>query len=112
MWFYYGINLVDVIEGRGPSPVLVISLAQRLPDTSLTAALASGGRDHFGWGQDRHLAANIFDALNQNTRASGNWGKKGAPKLPEYPRPKSKPAETGTKKVTVADLFKKFQARR
>jgi hypothetical protein len=108
------VNLADVIEGRGPSPALVNMLVQRLPDTSLTAALASGGRDHFGWGQDRHLMADLFDAVNQNTRASGQWGKKGAPKIPEYPRPKTKPdKKTGTKKkkVTVADLFSKLSRR-
>ncbi|QYW07865.1 tail assembly chaperone [Streptomyces phage RedBear] len=112
--FYFGIDLADVIEGRGPSPSLVILLVQRLPDTSLTAALASGGREQFGWGVDRHMAADIFDALNQNTRATGNWGKKGAPKLPEYPRPKvkkSKDKDRPKKKVSVADLFKQLSRR-
>ena len=52
-----------------------------LPDTSLTAALASGGREHYGWGVDRHLAADTYDALNLNTRATGNWRKK-PPDLP------------------------------
>ncbi|MFC4089357.1 hypothetical protein [Micromonospora sp. GCM10011541] len=106
---------MDVIEGRGPSPALVLAYAQRLPDTSLTVALASGGRDHFGWGQDRLLLADLFDAINTNTRATGNWAKGKTPKFPEYPRPKSKPEATGSDKqkkpVSVADIYRKFQRR-
>ncbi|WP_371671225.1 hypothetical protein OG985_28560 [Streptomyces sp. NBC_00289] len=87
---------------------------QRLPDTSLTIALASGGREFFGWGQDRHLSADLFDALNQNTRATGQWGKK-APKIPAFPRPQSKrkPEKTkaATKPRSVAEIYKHFQRR-
>lgn len=112
---------MDVIEGRGPSPYFVLALARRLPDTSLTIALASGGRDHFGWGVDRHMQADIYDAINQNTRATGNWGKGRAPKIPGWPRPKplKKPnkGDGGTKKkagkrVSVAEIYRKFTARR
>jgi hypothetical protein len=107
------VDLTEVIAGRGPSPALVALLVQRLPDTSLTIALASGGREHFGWGIDRHLTADLYDALNQNTRATGNWGKKGAPKIPEYPRPKAKAKTTAKKRVkSVAELYRKFQPRR
>ncbi|MEV4642774.1 hypothetical protein AB0J80_36075 [Actinoplanes sp. NPDC049548] len=87
---------------------------QRLPDTSLTSALASGGREHFGWGVDRHLAADIYDALNQNTRATGQWAKGKVPVLPAWPRPKATAAnksEPTKKKVTVADLWRTFQRR-
>ena len=100
-----------MIAGRGPSPALVILLSQRLPDTSLTVALASGGRDHFGWGVDRHMAADTFDALNQNTRATGNWGKKGAPKFPVWPRPNSKATSEVKKPRTVADIYAGFSRR-
>lgn len=84
---------------------------QRLPDTSLTAALASGGRDHFGWGVDRHMSAHLYDAINQNTRATGNWAKGKAPKIPEFPRPKSKAKTEHKKPVTVADLFNQLSRR-
>lgn len=93
-------------------------MVRRLPDTSLTVALASGGREHFGWGVDRHMAADIFDAINQNTRATGNWGKGKAPKIPSWPRPKAlkkptkaAPNEPG-RRVSVADIYKRFTARR
>ena len=104
----FRVDLVAVIEGRGPSPRLVIQLVQGLPDTSLTSALLSGGRDHFGWGQDRHLAADLIDALNANTRATGNWGRGKAPTIPPYPRPTSKPGDGAKKKVSVRDLFSRF----
>lgn len=97
----------------GPSPALLMLLVQRLPDTSLTTALFQGGREHFGWGADRYLQADVFDALNQNTRATGNWGKKGPPKIEPYPRPKvrRKAADGAKSSVSVKDIFKRFQRR-
>lgn len=101
-----------MIAGRGPSPSLVLSLAKRLPDTSLTVALASGGREHFGWGTDRHMMADLFDAINQNTRASGQWGKKGPPDIKPWPRPNPEDKTPEEKKpVSVADLYNRFQRR-
>ncbi len=94
-------------------------MVRRLPDTSLTVALASGGREHFGWGVDRHMQADVFDAINQNTRATGQWGKGKAPKIPPWPRPKApkKPAKAAAEKktgrrVSVAEIYKKLTARR
>ncbi|MEU4155694.1 hypothetical protein [Actinoplanes sp. NPDC026670] len=104
-----------MIAGNGPAPALVLLMVQRLPDDSLTMALASGGRAHFGWGADRHLLADLFDAINQNTRATGNWQKGKVPTFPQWPRPKAKTVgktdEKPKKKVTVADLWRKFQGR-
>lgn len=79
--------------GRGPAPSLVLLMVQRLPDDSLTAALAAGGREHFQWGGDRHLAATLVDVINQNTRATGQWKKK-PPDIPAVRRPKAKKAQT------------------
>lgn len=84
-------------------------MVQRLPDTSMTAALVNGGTEQFGWGTDRHMQADIYDALNVNTRASGNWKK--PPKIPTWPRPVSKP-KGGKAKVTVADIYNRFTQRR
>ncbi|GIF02230.1 hypothetical protein [Paractinoplanes rishiriensis] len=111
---YYGVDLTQVIAGHGPAPSLVLALAQRLPDTSLTVALAAGGRQHFGWGVDRHLMADVFDAVNQNTRATGHWAKGKAPTIPAWPRPKpAGPAADPSPRrpVTVADLYQRFQRR-
>jgi hypothetical protein len=105
------VDLADVIGGRGPAPALVLALVQRLPDTCLTVALASGGRRLFGWGIDRHIAVDVFDAINQQTRATGNWAKGKVPNLPAWPRPTPQ-AGAETKPVTVADLYTRFAGRR
>lgn len=91
----------------------MLSQVQRLPDTSLTVALASGGREHFGWGVDRHMQADIFDALNTNTKATGQWQKGKVPNFPVWPRPSTKPKTdaAGKKRVTVADIYNKFARR-
>lgn len=98
---------MEVIEGRGPAPRLVLALTQRLPDDSLTVALMQGGREHFGWGTDRHLLANVYDAINVNTTATGQWKKGKAPDFPPCPRPETK--RKPKKRVSVRDLYKKFQ---
>jgi hypothetical protein len=96
--------LAAVINGEGPAPRLVLALVKRLPDDSMTAASASGGIEHFGWGTTRYLLADIFDAIQQNTRACGNW-KSRPPKLPKWPRPKGRKAR---KPTSVADLYRRL----
>src|SRR5690606_34607074 len=95
-----GIDLVKVVNGDGPPPILVVSVIRGLPDTSRTAALASGGYEFLGWGGDRYALAAIYDAINSNTIATGNFKKK--PKVDPFPRPKKK----SKKKRTVADLHR------
>jgi hypothetical protein len=99
---------VDTINGVGLAPAFVLLLVQRLPDDSYTHALARGGREHFGWGTDRHMFADLYDALNANTRATGNWGKGKAPKIQPWPRPgkdsKGKAKRPGVP-TTVRDLY-------
>ncbi|MEU0739260.1 hypothetical protein [Streptomyces sp. NPDC006134] len=88
-------------------------MVQRLPDTSMTVALASGGREFFGWGVDRHMQADLFDALNSNTKATGNWAKGKVPKIPPYPRPKPK-TQTENKaqrRVSVAEIYARLSGR-
>lgn len=50
------------------------------------------------------MTADLFDAINQVTRAAGNWAKK-APEIPPYPRPT---AQEEKKPATVASLYDKF----
>lgn len=101
--YYYGVDLVKVVAGDGPPPILVWELIRGLPDDSMIHAEQQGGMQFLGWGTDRHLAASIFDSIGVNTVTSGNWKKK-APKPPEYPRPK-KEAKKEKAKTTVASLF-------
>lgn len=99
--------MLATIEGRGVPPALVLLYVQGLPDHCLTHALMRGGREHYGWGDDRHLSASIFDALQFNTEASGRWGKK-PPSLARWPRPTDtqKADEQPKKGRSVADLFR------
>lgn len=78
---------MGTIRGTGVAPALVLAYVRRLPDTSLTHALQHGGMEHFGWGQDRHIAADIYDAITYNTEVTGQWVK--PVELPHWPRPKS-----------------------
>ena len=104
-------DLAAVIAGRGPAPSLVLALARALPDTCLTVALASGGRDHHGWGVHRYLLADIYDAINANTRATGHWKGK-PPTIAPWPRPAAaNTASADAPAVTVAALYHRFAGR-
>lgn len=100
-----------MIEGRGPSPSLVLALIERLPDDSLTIALAMGGRQHFGWGTDRHLRADLFDAINANTMMTGQYKKGKAPKLDPWPRPARKSKTANKLNASVAAIHARFSRR-
>ena len=96
-----------MILGRGPAPFVVLKVIEGLPDTSLTAAIASGGRQFYGWGIERYLLAEIYDTLNMNTTVTGNWKSK-PPTLKPLPRPERTPLPGEKKKVTVRDLYNRF----
>lgn len=58
------------------------------------------------------MKADIYDALNLNTRATGNWEKGKAPNFPAWPRPNSTATKPEEKKpVSVADIYRQFQRR-
>ena len=105
-----GVYLPDVIAGNGPAPSYVLAVIAGLPDTSLTAALAAGGRDYYGWGIDRYMLAEIYDSLNLNTQATGQW-KKAPPKFKPFPRPRITLKDAPKKKVTIRDLYQGFTTR-
>lgn len=100
-----GIDLGKVIAGEGPSPRLVIGVIRWLPDTSAFHASQAGGRDFLGWGQGRRLMAATYDAINQQTRATGQW-KKDPPDIPPWPTPFDK--KKRQEKATVKGLFSRF----
>ena len=92
------------------APALVLMHVRGLPDTSLYHAMRAGGMEHYGWGQDRHIQADLYDALSLNTEATGNWSK--PPKLPSWPRPSSESKDAPKKGRSVKDLFFKVQEQR
>lgn len=73
-------------------------------------AEASGGREYLGWDETRNLLASLYDAINTNTTATGQWKKGKAPNIPAWPRPGTpeRDGKTGKKKVTVKDLYTQF----
>ena len=82
---------------------MVLALVKALPDTSLFHAEISGGPEYRGWGRDRHLLADLYNAVIMNTTVSGHWAD-GAPDIPMYPRPgDAAPAEKP--KQTVKSLW-------
>lgn len=73
--------------------------------------------EHMGRDASWYVLADIYDATNQNTRATGNWKKGKTPEFEPYPRPgrsgkkKSKRGKkAGDKKrpTTVADIYSQF----
>jgi hypothetical protein len=65
-------------------------LIEQLPDDCATVASIQGGPEFRGWGNDRYLLAAIFDGIQSNTIATGNW-KKRPPRFKPYPTPATKP---------------------
>lgn len=72
-------------EDPSMSPRWVLTLLGQLPDTAALPAAIAGGREWRGWGHDRQLLAGIFDAINTNTKATGNF--KRPPQIDPWPRP-------------------------
>lgn len=99
---YYRVDLAEVVAGGGPSPALVLALVEGLPEDSATVAAMRGGRDWRGWTRTELLLADIYDAINANTRASGRWRRK-PPTIPPYPRPKLRRGQR-RRGQTIADV--------
>lgn len=92
----------------------MLSLVDGLPLDSMTAALmqAEGEddwREYFGRSADWYVMADVYDAINQNTRATGSWKRGKAPTFDPYPRPgrdgKGKKKNKKSKPRTLADLY-------
>lgn len=90
---HYGLDLFEIVRDlcSGDArwrPGFALALIEQLPDDSAFAAAQMGGRDHRGWGTDRHLQVLLFDALQMNTfvTARAGGGKK-AKQPPPFPRP-------------------------
>lgn len=66
-----------------------------------------GGRQYYGWTQETEISAALYDAINQNTVATGNFKRK--PKVDPFPRPKKDKDESSKiSGKSVSDLHSKF----
>lgn len=94
----YGVDLAEFYRGKR-SPRQILRLLAMLPDTCrLQAHLASEPRrgkataksepwrEHWGWGRDRHMFADLWDAMVAVAPLKG--------KAPKYARPENKPQGT------------------
>lgn len=104
---YLGLNLWDVLFDT--SPRLLLALIEGLPDDSAFVASVRAAApyreanpyahyepDFRGWTRLHSLLADIFDAINLNTSATGNFKKR--PEFEPWPRPKKR------KPLRVADI--------
>ena len=85
-------------------PSLVSALIEGLPEDAMTLAVIRGKdqwHDFLGWTRLHSLLADVYDALNQNTRATGHWRSK-PPPLKPYPRPQVKQKRPATVKALYA----------
>lgn len=104
-----------MIRGEGPSPYEVNLLLPGLPDDGMVAAVqqarAHGYSDKeaqrfYGWGTERWLLKHLYDAINMNTLASGNWAKGKQPKFEPFPSPLDEKPES--LKKPASDLTRIF----
>lgn len=82
----------------------------------MTLAQLHGGknwRDYLDIGPDYYVAAGIYNAVNDNTRATGNWAKGKVPKIDPWPTPnlaaKARAKAEARKPKSVADLYRRVQ---
>lgn len=87
---------MDTIRGTGEAPAVLLTYVRRLPDTSRFHALVKGGWEHYGWGEDRILAACQFNL----TLSAAGGDKKYQWKIPAH-----KPDSSTKKPRTVKELF-------
>lgn len=67
----------------------MLALVERLPEGCATYGMLrdpEGWREHVGASLEYQVLAGVYDALNVNTAASGNWRRK-PPKFDPWPTP-------------------------
>lgn len=96
------------------APLLVLSCIERLPEGSKTAALMQGGEEHwrafFEITPEYYPLAGIFNAVNGNTVATGNFKKR--PKFDPWPTPQDIVKKKQGRRQTLSDIEKFFAARK
>lgn len=87
---YTHYDFLDVLrDGSGLTPRLALHLIRQLPVESRTVAALRGGPEFLGWGPDRYILANVFDAIKENTyvTVAANSGRR----KPSKPKPMDRP---------------------
>lgn len=97
------------------APLFVLSLIESLPEGSTTYAMMQGGenwRAFAGIDSDYYVLAGIYNAVNANTAARGNFKKK--PKFEAWPTPSEVVRKLNKKaeRKTVAGLYKSIMGGR
>lgn len=71
-------------------------------------------RDYLDINADHYVLAGIYNAVNNNTRATGHWAKGKAPKIDPWPIPQLaagvRAKAEARKPKSVADLFTRVQS--
>lgn len=106
---HMGINLMDTIAGTGYAPSIVLLATLGLPDYAHFRSTASGSPEFSGWGKDRMMLADIYDAIRENTVVTAGL-KENFDKF-AYPRPGVE-REQPKKEVTLSDLFRRLDGAR
>ena len=111
---YYNVDIMDVVEGK-ISPVLALALYEGLPPGSATWAMQQSEEhwhEYVDAGNAYYALSGIYDAVNVNTRATGNFKK--PPKIEPWPVPeiRVKKIEKAKKKPrTVKELYVAMKSR-
>ena len=97
------------------APLFVLSLIESLPEGSTTFSMMQGGehwRAFAGIDSAYYVLAGIYNAVNGNTAARGNFKKK--PKFDAWPTPAEvvKKLNKKAERKTVAGLYKSLMGGR
>ena len=92
-------------------PAHMLALVERLPEGSMTVSMRHDKKDwreYLGADMNYYVQAGIYNAVNDNTLATGNWGKK-KPKIKPWPVPQVAKKLRDSKPRSVKDLFARVQ---
>lgn len=112
MLFYYQVDLLQVINGNGPPPSLVLELVRLLPPGSACEATEIDVPEMLGYDIATRFLMNISDWAQATWLVSGNWEKGKEPKFQPEERPwQSKRHAVPEEGMPIGDLFMIFAAK-
>ena len=105
--FYYHLDLIAILNESQTPPAATLARVFRLPEGSMFASQCHNKehwREYLDATKSYYATAATFDAVNTNTRATGNWRKK-PPKIDFYPIPQIV-VQKKDKPVTARSLYR------